>query len=194
MSILDHWEKKACSFTRKTREKAVSFSEITRIRSLIAGEEKNYHSLCSQVGEKYAQLHKDDYAPEFEELMTLIRESLERTRNYREQINAIRKVRPCPSCGEEVPIDFAYCNFCGAKLPEVEPAPEPGTHRCGSCGAVIPDSMKFCNHCGAAQEAPKAEESPKEPSLLEEALLADEAEETAEAQDEKAEEIPETED
>ena len=180
MSILDHWEKKACSFTRKAKEKAVSFSEITRIRSLIAGEEKNYHSLCSQVGEKYAELHRDDFAPEFEELMTLIRQSLDRTQAYREQINAIRRVRPCPSCGEEVPIDFAFCNFCGAKLPEVEPAPEPGTHKCEGCGAVNPDSMKFCNHCGAAQDIPGAEKAPKETSLLAEALLADEAEEAPE--------------
>ena len=151
MSILDVWEKKACSFTRKTRDKAVSMSEQARIRSLMAGEEKNYHSLCAQIGEKYAQVHREDYGPEFEELMTLVKESLARTQEYQDQINTLRKVRPCPNCGESVPLDFSYCNYCGAKLPEIEPIIPDGYRKCPGCGAVIPDTMAFCNRRGFKQ-------------------------------------------
>ena len=158
MSILDIWEKKILSFSHRTANKAQALSETARLRSLLAGEDKNFHSLCTQIGEQYVKLHAEDYEPAFQELMTLCRESMDRTRNYQDQIMAIRKVRPCPNCGAEVPLDYAFCNFCGAKLPEVEPAVPQGSVRCPGCGAVIPDTMKFCNHCGTRQPEKAAPE------------------------------------
>lgn len=191
MSILDRWEEKAVRLTRRASEKAQCLTETSRLHSLIAGEEKNYHSLCTQIGEQYVKLHAQDYEPQFEELMNLCKESLERKENYVLQIQQIRKVRTCPSCGCEVPIDFAYCNFCGVKLPEVEAVIPRGSRKCPGCGAVIPESMKFCNHCGTEQ--PVAEEDgtqdvPSDP--VKEAEIVLDAPETTETPETPQEDSP----
>ena len=154
MSILDVWEKKILSFSHRAVDRAHSFSETARLRSLLAGEDKNFHSLCTQIGEQYVKLHREDYEPAVQELMTLCQESMDRSKGYSDQLLAIKKVRPCPQCGAEVPTDYQYCNFCGARLPEVEPVVPSGSVKCPGCGAVIPDTMKFCNHCGTRQPDP----------------------------------------
>ena len=159
MSILDQWEKCVVAFGRKTKGKVLNATEITRLRSLISGEEKNFKCLCTQLGEQYVRCHTQDYEPAFEELMVLCKASMDRTEGYRNEISAIRRVRTCPDCGAEVPLDFAFCNFCGAKLPQVEPVVPKGFVKCPGCGALIPETMKFCNHCGVLQPAYVAKEA-----------------------------------
>lgn len=48
--------------------------------------------------------------------------------------------KKCPSCGNAVTADMAFCNKCGAKLPVQK--------TCPNCGNVVTDDMAFCNKCG----------------------------------------------
>ena len=153
MSFFDRVRKNAVVFGRRSREKFQSFTETTRLRSLLAGEEKYYKKLCTEIGDQYVRLHKEDYSPDFQELMTLANESRNRAEGYRSQIHSLRKVRVCPNCGAEIPQDYAFCTYCGAQLPAVElPVPK-GYVKCPGCQAVIPDTVAFCNFCGTEQLA-----------------------------------------
>ena len=159
MAFYDHMGKSALSFGRRTKDKFQSFTETTRLRSLLSGEEKYFHKLCGEIGEQFVRLHSEDYSPDFQELMTLAKESQSRSEGYRSQINSLRRIRPCPNCGAEVPQDYAFCNFCGTALPKVDvPAPR-GFVKCPGCNAVIPETMDFCNFCGAEQQAHIAKEA-----------------------------------
>ena len=48
--------------------------------------------------------------------------------------------KKCPSCGNAVTAEMAFCNKCGAKLPVQK--------TCPNCGNVVTDDMAFCNKCG----------------------------------------------
>ena len=174
MSVFHRIGKTAANLGRRTRDSFQSFSETTRLRSLLSGEEKYFTKLCREIGEQYVRLHSEDYTEDFNELMTLALESRNRTEGYRSQLNSLRRVRPCPNCGAEVPMDFAFCNFCGTKLPEVEiPVPK-GFVKCPGCQAVIPAAMDFCNFCGCEQQVhlDKVAQA-AEPPLLEGDLAED---------------------
>ena len=48
--------------------------------------------------------------------------------------------KKCPSCGNAVTDDMAFCNKCGTKLPVQK--------TCPNCGNIVSDDMAFCNKCG----------------------------------------------
>ena len=158
MSFFDHLRRGAMALGRRPKEKVQAFSETTRLKSLLAGEEKYFHKLCDEIGEQFVRLHSEDYPPDFAELMTLAKESKNRADGYRSQINSVRKVRLCPNCGAEVPQEFAFCNYCGTRLPQVDTPVPSGFVRCTGCHALIPETMDFCNFCGQEQECHMAKE------------------------------------
>ena len=47
----------------------------------------------------------------------------------------------CEKCGAQMPKDYRFCGYCGAKLPE--------RNVCRMCGAEKVEGSKFCVECGA---------------------------------------------
>ena len=60
---------------------------------------------------------------------------------------------PCPSCGEPVPVDDAFCEVCGAAMAQLAApvAPPPPTEPCPTCGSPADriDADGYCGACGA---------------------------------------------
>jgi len=76
--------------------------------------------------------------------------------------NDMEEINICPNCGAEVPVQFNFCNKCGAPISKAADAvaqkkalptkPEPEYRVCPSCGAHVPPHFHYCNRCGAAMD------------------------------------------
>ena len=67
------------------------------------------------------------------------------------EIQRIKQIKVCPSCGYENPSDASFCCKCSAALPVIPPKEEaaPAAGRlCPSCGAPASDTAQFCTKCG----------------------------------------------
>lgn len=70
-----------------------------------------------------------------------------------EKLQRAKGIRKCPDCGETVPQGAAYCAKCGARVPELEPEPEPEEDPvCRACGEPLEEDAAFCSKCGEKRD------------------------------------------
>ena len=109
-----------------------------------------------QIGKDYYENYADKGDPIFQDCVDGIRRSEAAILEMKSAIQQLKGLLTCPSCGSELPVGTAFCNVCGAKLPEaqmnVEPAPPAGGIVCKVCGTVMQEGMSFCTNCGAKLE------------------------------------------
>jgi membrane protease subunit (stomatin/prohibitin family) len=53
-----------------------------------------------------------------------------------------QKVKMCPSCGAENPVENRFCGNCGADVSPKKMV------TCSNCGSQVPEDNKFCGNCG----------------------------------------------
>ena len=117
-----------------------------RIAELSGEKEKIY----LKIGEKYAGMHMKDGAvgTAFEnEVSELIRvdEEIDAVETRKLAFQGLRK---CTACGENITLDSAFCNRCGAKLEPLS-LPEPvESDVCPKCGSQLDSDSVFCMMCG----------------------------------------------
>lgn len=161
MALWDSLTKKASETTAKAVQQAKILAETTKLNSQIADEEKKISNNYYQIGKLYAAMHQNDCEEDFAGMLAEIAEAEQKIRELKIQIQDIKGVVRCESCGAEVSKESAFCSACGAALPKVEVVVEDPDHeKCDSCGALVEKGMRFCTACGkplAAQPAAEAE-------------------------------------
>lgn len=167
MAFFDDLSKKISTAGQGAVQSTKNFANISKINSLIQDEEKKINDVYFQIGKAYFNEKGD--APDFfaASMVQAVKESLAAIEAYNEQIKEIKGVLTCPVCGADVANQSAFCNLCGAKMPDKHPAPviPENSVQCGSCGAYVAADCKFCTACGslmtpaepAPAEAPAAE-------------------------------------
>ena len=92
-------------------------SEINRINRMISEEEQTINALFQRIGQTYYAAHRDDPEDNQAGFIRGIFDAIDRIKQHREQINRVRGIAICPNCSAEVTITSAFCNRCGAKMP-----------------------------------------------------------------------------
>lgn len=159
MAFLDVLGKKISQTGQDVVQKTKDTAEVLKYNSMISEEERNIESLYSQIGKRYVELHADSCENAFVEFITSLKESQNKITEYREHIIQVKGVFTCPNCGEELPLDVAFCSSCGTKI-EKNPAPSEtaaNIRHCQDCGAPLEDGYVFCINCGAKYIEPVAE-------------------------------------
>lgn len=168
MAFFDNLGKRALETSAKAVQKAQELSEISRINSLISGEEKKINTTYYQIGKLYVTMHGSDGEKDFSGMVASILEGENRIDEYRRQIQIIKGVQHCEKCGAEVPRGVAFCSSCGAPMPKVEKTTSiEDTVRCESCGAMVKRGMRFCTSCGKPMTLPAAPEEQAEEKTAE---------------------------
>lgn len=146
-------------------KKTKNLADSAKINAAISEEEKKLNGLYYQVGKLYVSLHPTDYQYEFGGMMTQIVEIESKLAEYRQQLQQIKGVAPCPKCGAEVPRNSAFCPGCGSEMPRSESGIE--LEKCVSCGNHVAKGLRFCTYCGkpmatqvVAPPAPVQQEAP----------------------------------
>lgn len=116
-------KEKATEAYKVTKEKASDISEEIKLKSKINSlEEKNYE-IYAEIGEIVynevkdgKDVSKDEVTAKCEEISRNIDE-IERLKT---ELLAVKKIKKCANCGEELDINVEFCSKCGKEQPKIE--------------------------------------------------------------------------
>ena len=151
MPIFDEIGKKISNSTQSALKGTKDMADISRLNTVIADEQKLLHSYYMQIGKKYYDLFSGAPSEEFSALCASIAETEERITNIKIEIQEIRGLKKCRSCGAENHISASFCATCGHDtrndplLYEEQPEQQ---KKCPNCDSVVDDNMSFCTGCG----------------------------------------------
>lgn len=152
MAFFDDFSRKISKAGQSAIQKTKEMTDIAKINSAISNEERKLHNNYYQLGKLYAAKHTSDYEADFASAIAEIKEAEQKLASYQQQIQNIKGVVRCASCGAEVEDRMAFCSSCGAALPKKESAIAENSMRCENCGALLKNGMRFCTSCGKSIE------------------------------------------
>ncbi len=136
----------------KSKESYNKMTEKNRIKKEISTLTSDIESAFASIGKKIYEEERENekYKDIFDEVVSKQSE----IESLQKQLNALEGSAPCPSCGELVQNEAAFCPKCGASTAseatkaEVEVVEAEEVAFCSQCGAKLNGDSKFCNQCG----------------------------------------------
>jgi uncharacterized membrane protein YvbJ len=153
MAFFEDIGKKVSQTGQDAIKKTKIMAETSKINSQISAEKRSISENYSQLGEKYFELFGENPDENLAVFITAIKEAQLKIEDFEEQINKLRGIECCPSCGAEIKDGALFCTGCGAKLePSPPPAAVPSVKVCTNCGSQLADGVLFCSTCGTKAE------------------------------------------
>lgn len=147
MAFLDELGKKLTQTGQDTVKKAKDLADVTKLNSQLSDAGRQLQDCYRSVGEKYFELHRENPQAELEPLCAEVSAALELISTTRGEIQKLKNIKVCPSCGCENPFSACFCSSCSTKLPDLPGVA--GTKRhCPICGGEVPEGAAFCTKCG----------------------------------------------
>lgn len=116
-------KEKATEAYKVTKEKANDISEEIKIKSKINSLEEKIYELYAEIGEIVYNEVKDGKDVSKDEV-TVKCEEISRNKDeiekLRTELLAVKKIKKCANCGEELDIDVDFCPKCGKEQPKIE--------------------------------------------------------------------------
>ena len=101
MAFLEGVTEKITKAGQGVAQSTKNMAGTVKLNSSIAEEEKQIKANYTRIGEAYYQAHKEEPEAEMAEWISAITESMGRIAEYREQLQKIKGLCVCPSCGAE---------------------------------------------------------------------------------------------
>lgn len=163
MAFFDDLGAKLSKTGQITMQKANGLADITKLNLRTSELNKSIQENYTKLGSQYYALHGSEPEEGLAELCAVIAQANEELEKIRLEIQRIKQIKVCPSCGHENPSNASFCCNCSAALPEFpkkEEAPAAGKV-CPKCGAQMPENAQFCTQCGCRLPD---EAAPQEPN------------------------------
>lgn len=149
MAFFDDLGKKISNAGQTAVQKTKEMADIARINSAISDEEERVNNSYYQIGKLYVAKHPADFEEDFFGMVSAIKESEIKVREYRQQLQDIKGVVHCEKCGAEVASNIAFCSSCGASMPKQNnPINDENLVKCFGCGQMVSKNIRFCTSCG----------------------------------------------
>ena len=116
--FFSNFGKKISNVGQETVKKTKEIAEISKLSNKIKDEEKKIDGLYTELGKKYFTLYARNQVAEIQDICSCITESLQKVDAMKKELQLLKGVRICSSCGAEQDNSVAYCSKCGAKLVE----------------------------------------------------------------------------
>ena len=151
MAFFDDLGAKLSKTGQKTMQKANDLADITKLNLRTSELNKSIQEMYAKVGEQYYNLYGGQPEESMAQFCAEISRSKAEIEQIRLEIQRIKQIKVCPSCGYENPSDASFCNKCGLALPELptREEPKPAGPVCPQCGAQTMEGAQFCTKCGA---------------------------------------------
>lgn len=164
MAFFDDLGAKLTSAGQKTMKKANDLTDSAKLNMRANELNRAVQELYTKLGEQYYTLYGGQPAEGLGDLCGEIARNMEEIQQIRTEIQRIKQIKVCPSCGSENPSDANFCSKCSAALPEFS-KPAPTGRTCPSCGSSVGETALFCTRCGTRLDpAPQPEAAAAEPS------------------------------
>ena len=156
MAFFDDLGAKLSKTGQKTMQKANELADITKLNLRTSELNRSIQDLYAKLGEQYYALHGSQPEAELAELCAGIDSAKGEIDQIKVEIQRIKQIKVCPSCGYENPSDASFCNKCGIPLPELAPKeePKPAGPVCPQCGTQVLEGAQFCTKCGTRLQPP----------------------------------------
>ncbi len=149
MAFFDDLGKKLSQAGQTAVQKTKEMTDIARLNGAISEQEKKVSDTYFEIGKLYVLKHPGDYDNDFAPMLAALKDSENKIKEYRQQIQDIKGVVRCEKCGAEIVNNVAFCSSCGAKAPVVSKVETNETLvKCSGCGAMVDKNAKFCTVCG----------------------------------------------
>ncbi len=106
--------------TRQAVDKTSVFVESTKISAQISSQHHEIEKLYQKIGETiYKKVRTGEYEPDAEVMLIVeeIRKRQGQVTGMRKNLAEVRNMKVCPSCGELIQSDVAFCPKCGTPTP-----------------------------------------------------------------------------
>lgn len=154
MSFLDNLSKSITDASQATIKKGKDIADGAKLNSQVSDYEKQIDEIYKQIGKKYVEQFAESPADGFKDMIDEIASLKDSMESLRSQIDTLKGLARCQSCGTQVPAESMFCPSCGTKIikeQKVE-ATEADKVKCEKCGAMVKKTSKFCTSCGEAME------------------------------------------
>ncbi|HHV59915.1 MAG TPA: zinc ribbon domain-containing protein [Clostridiaceae bacterium] len=123
MSFFDNLSKKVSNTAKSAAKKSSNLVEIAKLNMNISSEEDKINKLYAEIGKiAYSSYSAGKEVPEeYKTQCESIKTCLDNIKNFKKQIMALKQIKECPSCGNELEIDAVFCSKCGAKQEIIKP-------------------------------------------------------------------------
>ncbi len=150
MSFFEDFKRTAQDVASKTAKKTEELTSIAKLNVSIKTSEAKFNGICTEIGKMFyeAQRNNMDFTSEIAASIMKLDKISSDIESYKKEIAKLRKVSLCQECGEEIPENALFCQFCGAKQikPECECCDDDGVEcACGCCDC--------CDECDENEEA-----------------------------------------
>lgn len=149
MAFFDNIGKKISQTGQMAVQKTKEMADVAKLNSTISDEEKKASNIYYQIGQLYVSLHEDNPEPDFKVLIEQLNESIAKIEEMKQQIQDIKGVKRCSSCGAEIPNNATFCSACGTAVIQQKTVDAANLIKCNNCGKMIEKGMKFCTFCGS---------------------------------------------
>ena len=116
MAFFDDLGKKISQASQDVAQQNMGTTGVAKINKAIKAEEDNIRALYSQIGIEYINLHFTDPEPALKEMVDKVMASFAKIEEYKAEIEAIKGIIRCESCGAELQKGTNFCSICGAKI------------------------------------------------------------------------------
>ncbi|MBQ2428011.1 MAG: zinc ribbon domain-containing protein [Ruminococcus sp.] len=99
-----------------------------------------------------------DTSAEVAQLIADVKELKENLDIINAHIDSVKNQKKCPQCEAKIPRNSIYCNICGAKVEEDEPAPAPAAQEAPEAAAEVVEEAVETAAETAAETAEEAAE------------------------------------
>jgi ribosomal protein L40E len=97
-------------------EKTKQMTDLAKLNYKIGTLEQSLINSYIELGKEYYEENNENPSEKTAETVAEIKSTLSTITEIKAQINAIRGVNICQSCGAEMPLENDFCGKCGAKL------------------------------------------------------------------------------
>lgn len=105
---------------KELNKKAKDLVSTSKLESQISLEEEKIHNIYVQIGTEYYDQYKKDPVNPYAQLCEQITASKNTIEELKKEVEKLKGLQRCPSCGAAVSIEAAFCPACGTKMPEVK--------------------------------------------------------------------------
>lgn len=133
---------------QKTKKMASNLVDSAKLNTQIAELNKNLQDAYQALGKQYFEIYGENPQEELLSACRQIKGMLTTMEQSRRELNQLRNVLACPSCGHENVAGAKFCAQCSAQLPQHSLQQEPENIFCPSCGNKLASGAHFCTKCG----------------------------------------------
>jgi chorismate synthase len=133
-------------------KKAKDLAEISGLNGQINTQEEIVNKAFIELGRTYYEEHKDLTDDVHVAQINIVKAALERIQQLKAEINTIKGVTNCTTCGAEMASGSIFCSSCGTKVSAAVVVSVETTVNiekiCPQCRASVNEEALFCTSCG----------------------------------------------